>query len=347
MLFALGSNGSGQLGIGHKEDMHKPTRCHLPQNFNSTTILSIAAGGNHTLLTSPGLLHAAGEAADSRYPLVRKYTEATETGRFRLAAMSVKLCSATWEASTWVDDMDRVFTCGSGNRGELGHGEGIISLPEPRFIKDFPPSELEEQIVDFSGSMSHTVAVLFNGDVYGWGAGRKGQLGHPAQDCWTPRKIEGITFEAYRAVCGRDFTYIVGAPGSGNHVILGSDKFNIIQNAPKTLPPWKEVGASWGSIFVLLQTGELLSWGRDDHGQLCPPNLPKIEQIAVGSEHVVALTEDGKVITWGWGEHGNCGQPTDDAGDVKGRWNELGIPGKVVTIGAGCATTFISTNESS
>lgn len=346
MLFALGSNGSGQLGIGHTQDAHEPTPCILPPNFDSSTILGFAAGGNHTLITSPGLLHAAGEASDSRYPLVRKYTEAKETGRFRLSAMSAKLCSATWEASTWVDDMDRVFTCGTGNKGELGHGEAVTALPEPKIIKDFPPSELDEQVIDLHGSMSHTAAVLFNGEVYGWGTGRKGQLGEPAKDCWSPRKIEGIPFEAYRVVCGRDFTYVVGAPGSGYHAILGSDKFGIISNAPNELPPWKEVGVSWGSIFVLLQTGELLSWGRDDHGQLCPPNLPRIEQIAVGSEHVVALTDDGRVITWGWGEHGNCGKPTDEAGDVKGRWNELAVPGKVITIGAGCATTFIVTRDS-
>ncbi|KAE9990454.1 Phosphoacetylglucosamine mutase [Venturia inaequalis] len=347
MLFALGSNGSGQLGIGGKEDVHEPTLCLLPQNFDSSTILGFSAGGNHTLIASPGLLHAAGEASDSRYPLVHKYTEAKETGRFRLSAMSAKLCSATWESSTWVDDMDRVFTCGTGNKGELGHGEGITSLPEPKIIKDFPPSELDEQVVDLHGSMSHTAAVLFNGEVYGWGVGRKGQLGEPAKDCWTPRKIEGIPFEAYRVVCGRDFTYIVGAPESGNHIVLGSDKFGVISNAPKEVPSWKEVGASWGSIFVLLQTGELMSWGRDDHGQLCPPGLPKIAQIAVGSEHILALADDGRVITWGWGEHGNCGTPTDEAGDVKGRWNELAVPGEVTTIGAGCATTFIVTKNPS
>jgi len=183
--------------------------------------------------------------------------------------------------------------------------------------------------------------VLFNGDVYGWGSGRKGQLGQPAKDSWLPRKIEGIPFEAHRVVCGRDFTYVVGAPLSGNHMIIGSDKWSVLSNAPESLPPWKEIGASWGSIFVLLQTGELLSWGRNDHGQLCPPDLPRIEQIAVGSEHVVALTEGGKVITWGWGEHGNCGMPTDKEGDVKNHWNELKVPGKVVILGAGCATTFI------
>lgn len=241
--------------------------------------------------------------------------------------------------------MDRLFTVGSGSKGELGHGSEITRLSEPKIIRDFPPSE-EESVVDLCGGMGHVVAVLLNGDVYGWGAGRKGQLGEPVEgEVWSPRKVERVGFEAYRAFCGRDFTYIVGAPGSGHHVVLGSDKFGAVSNAPKELPPWKEVGASWGSIFVLLQTGELLSWGRDDHGQLCQIGLPKIEQIAVGSEHVVALTEDGKVITWGWGEHGNCGMPIDEGGDVKGRWNELEVSGKVVNLGAGCATTFIVTDE--
>jgi protein ATS1 len=352
MLFALGSNGSGQLGLGHKDDVNTPTPCTLPIEYQSSPIVSIRAGGNHTLLQMPGEVFAAGEASDGRFPLLnitqkspQMFDAAVKSQNFSFAVMSATQCSATWEASTFVDNVDRVFTGGTGNRGELGLGEGLTEAPEPKLIKDFPPSGEEQSIIDVAASMSHTVVVTFDGNVYGWGAGRKGQLGQPAQDCWTPRKIDGIPFEVYRAVCGREFTYLVGAPESGDHVILGSNKYSVVSSAPKTLPTWKDIGSSWGSIFVLLESGKILSWGRNDHGQLCPPDLPKINQMAVGSEHVVALTEDGRVITWGWGEHGNCGSPVDEAGDVKNRWNELEVQGEVATLGAGCATTFIATTE--
>jgi protein ATS1 len=342
MLYALGSNGSGQLGVGHKDDVNSPTSCLVPDGFQGSAVLSIKAGGNHTLLQMPSEVFSTGETSNG---CCANMSWDIQTNRFRLATAASNHCAATWEASTFVDNVDRVFTCGTGNKGELGQGEGVSEILEPRMIKNFPPADHDESIIDIAASMSHTVAVLFDGTVYGWGSGRKGPLGSPASDSWMPRKIEGIPFEVYRVVCGKEFTYLLGAPESGNHLVLGSDKRSVISSAPEKLPPWKDAGASWGSIFVLLESGEVLSWGRDDHGQLCPPELPKIKQMAVGSEHVVALTHDGKVISWGWGEHGNCGSTVDEAGDVKGRWNELIVEGAVTMLGAGCATTFIATAD--
>jgi protein ATS1 len=354
MLYALGSNSSGQLGTNTTEDAHSPQICHLPQNFPYTSILSISAGGNHTLINTPGQIFAAGDISNGRYPIVHIYTQAKleDAHRYRLSSVSAQFCAATWEASIIVDDIQRVLTCGTGRRGELGLGEGVTIAEKPTVIKNFPPDDDDNEddnvfIADLSAGMSHTVCLLANGAAYGWGSGRKGQLGQPAHNCWTPRKIAGIPFEPHRAVCGKDFTYLTGPPSSGSHVVLGSsnDRWGVISQAPVSLPPWKDIGASWGSVFVLLETGALLSWGRNDRGQLGPADLPKLAQIAVGSEHVVALTEDGKVIAWGWGEHGNCGQPVDEDGDVKGRWNEIRVPGTVVGVGAGCATTFIITED--
>ena len=124
-----------------------------------------------------------------------------------------------------------------------------------------------------------------------------------------------------------------------------NDRFGVRAKAPTAVPGWKQIAASWGSIYVLKDSGELVAWGRDDHGQLPPPGLPPIEMISAGSEHCLAVTKAGKVLAWGWGEHGNCGEPTDANGDVKGRWNEIEVLGTVDRVFAGCATSFISTKE--
>lgn len=360
MLFALGSNSSGQLGIGHIEDVSTPTECQIPAHLNTTApfsrIVAIAAGGNHTLvLYHDGTIFASGNNPDGRCSLneaaiglekidqLQSFVPPNGLARDKLAG-NYKFCVATWEASICLTSDGHIVTCGTGNKGELGLGEGVTQAATPRVIPDFPAQGTRVEWL--AASMSHAVAVLSNGDVYGWGAGRKGQLGPPAEIVWSPRKIEGIAFRARRAVCGRDFTYVVGKLDSGDHLAMGLDKWSIISNAPKTLPPWKAIGASWGSIFILLQTGEVASWGRNDHGQLRPANLPPIDQIAVGSEHVVALTSTGEVISWGWGEHGNCGLPTEN-GDVKDKWNVLSVPGKVYKVGAGCATTFAASLDDS
>jgi protein ATS1 len=336
-IYAIGSNGSGQLGIGHKQDVSVPKQVLF--NIKSPEVdIHVRAGGNHTLLISDSAHE------DARFHPVRLAAE-----DLPLTKAPIVLCAATWEASIVVHkDKDglatRVSSFGIGNKGELGQGELLFRSSKAQIIKDFPPKGLE--VVDLAASVSHIVAVLSNGSVYGWGNGRKGQLGEPAEVVYTPREITGLTFSVNRAICGREFTYLMGK----SQVVLGSDKWNVISGAPSSVPRWADMGASWGSIFVLQDNGKLLSWGRDDHGQLAPPGLPLLSKIAIGSEHVLGLTIDGNVLAWGWGEHGNCGPGTEN-GDVKGKWNVIASsqylpPGsKISSIGAGCATSWICISE--
>ena len=352
-VYAIGSNGSGQLGIGHKEDVSVPKQVIFSEE-KIEPVTQIRAGGNHTLLLSSGVLYCSGDASSGACGLISD-SECSES-QFHKVRLStedfispVVFCAASWEASIIVqEDEDgratKVSSFGIGNKGELGQGELLFRSSKAQVIKDFPPKGLN--IVDLAASVSHVVAVLSNGDVYGWGSGRKGQLGQPEGVIYVPRRITGLDFKAVRAVCGREFTYILGEHENGKHAVLGSDKWSVKSAAPTTVQNWKDVGASWGSIFVLVKSGVLVSWGREDHGQLSPPGLPTLSQIAIGSEHAIGLTSDGNVLAWGWGEHGNCGPGTIN-GDVKGKWNMIAssqyLPpeSKIFTIGAGCATSWV------
>ena len=354
-LYAFGANGSGQLGLGHRQDVPRPELCKVPENHSPKRI---AAGGNATsILFASGDVNDAGlifqdpedlwSRDDNVFPTFRSHTLAHQ--------QSAKLSSATWEANITVTTNDTVDVQGRGSKGELGAGPGVAFAAQPLRLDRFAPEGTE--IVDLASSVSHTVVVLSNGEVYGWGNGRKGQLGEPPKIVWKPRKVEGLNdvgFHIVRAVCGREFTYLVGGLASGghHHVILGSDRWGVKSQMPARIPDnWKDVGASWSSIFALNNDGEVHSWGRNDRGQLAPAGLPALEQIAVGSEHVVALTQKGEVVTWGWGEHGNCGPSTDADGDVKGRSAEIEMPlvdgsnrlERVRGVGAGCATSFFWT----
>lgn len=360
MLYAIGSNGSGQLGIGHKEDVSVPKEVlfDIPESVNIQEQPRIRAGGNHTLLLSVGQLLYSGDSSTGACGVDSKTSE--NRPRFTAVVFDreppahanespIILCAATWEASFIVKGdvygrATKIYSFGTGNKGELGLGELIFRSPRAHLIKDFPPPGTE--IIDLAASVSHAVAVLNNGDAYGWGSGRKGQLGYPEGVLHAPRKITGVNFKVARAVCGREFTYLVSSAADGHHFVLGTDKWSVKSAAPQAVRGWKDIGASWGSIFVLLENGVLLSWGRDDHGQLTPPGLPELSQIAVGSEHVLGLSASGDVLAWGWGEHGNCG-PGTIQGDVKGRWNtiasskHLPVGCKITSIGAGCATSWI------
>lgn len=364
VVYALGSNGSGQLGIGHDQDVSIPRQVLFgPGSEPSSVIIKVAAGGNHSLLlANDGKLYWAGDSTSGASgPLTKTNHTASKPPQFLAQEVAfpeeesmtapVKLIAATWESSIIVqaDSQARktiVSTFGSGQKGELGQGQFIIRTPTISRLKDFPPKGTE--VVDLAACMGHVVVVLSDGAVWGWGNGRKGQLGTSITSVvHEPQALEAVDFQVVRAVCGREFTALIGNADSGQILVLGADKAGVKSSMPKSIAAWKDVGASWGSIYVLQSDGALVSWGRDDHGQLAPSGLPKIQQIAIGSEHVVALSEEGDVCSWGWGEHGNCG-PQVEKGDVKGRWNTIASkkyipPGSnFAAIGAGCATSWIS-----
>jgi protein ATS1 len=353
-LFAIGSNGSGQLGIGHKEDVSVPKPVLFHPSKPTAALTKTAAGGNHTLLLSAdGKVYWSGDADTGACGIgPRTNLPAFQEVKFSKDGENighVALIAASWETSVIVvlDDegkTSKLYSLGVGGKGELGLGELIIRTPTATLVSDFPPRGTE--IVDLHACMGHAIAVLSNGDAYGWGNCRKGQIGEPAGIVHAPRKIEGVGFKVHRAVCCKETSVLFGAPDSGDMSVLGSDKWTIRSTAPEKVPAWKDVGASWGSVYILTNDGRLVAWGRDDHGQLPPPDLPPLKGIAIGSEHVAALTHGGDVLAWGWGEHGNCG-PQVENNDVKGRWNVITssklIPDgyRVGAIGAGCATSFI------
>jgi len=371
-IFALGSNGSGQLGIGHKEDVSVPKPVLFSSETNPpTSIAAVAAGGNHTLfLSGQGDLFWAGDpksgccgsvTAQTEEPCFQKMDLPTTLGTGETLG-PVTLVAATWDATIFVRADARgknthLFTCGMGEKGELGQGPLIVRTPKPERIADFPPPGTE--IVALAACMGHAVLVLDSGDAYGWGNGRKGQLGVPAEVVFSPRKIEappgeqvyqptrsdGIRFAVKKAVCGKEFTCLYGDSVVGHMSILGSDKWDVkkVTPDPVIVPGLADIFATWNSLHLLWPSGILSSYGRNDLSQRAPLDLGPVTQIATGSEHTVALLKDGDVHAWGWGEHGNCGPGDGDKGQHNVIASSKFIPdsAKITLVGAGCATSWV------
>ena len=128
-------------------------------------------------------------------------------------------------------------------------------------------------------------------------------------------------------------------------MILGGGQKPVVTSAPPDIKNWKNIGATWNAVVVLLEDGTLTAWGESFKYRLIPEQLPLLEQIAVGTEHIVAVTRDQYVIAWGWNEHGNCGAPTETK-FLDNRWTTIGgYKGEVDWIAAGWAPTFIVTRE--
>ncbi|KAL4917315.1 regulator of chromosome condensation 1/beta-lactamase-inhibitor protein II [Aspergillus aurantiobrunneus] len=261
-LFAFGSNGSGQLGIGHAEDVSVPTRCLFEDSLSSSSkqpeshssnqtarVSRIVAGGNHTLvLLDDGRVYAAGcnedgrcgslvprdsitdadASSSSNYTFKRVFVRDSESG---IEYGGFKSVSAMWEATVLVTSDERgggdvVFVLGSGGKGELGLGMGKTKTQAAAGagrMPSFPPPGVS--VVSVSSGMGHTVVVCSDGSVYGWGAARKGQLGGELvgeKIVWEPRPVTEVGFRVTDAVCGREFTVLCGDREKGEFVVLGS-----------------------------------------------------------------------------------------------------------------------------
>lgn len=270
-LFAFGSNGSGQLGIGHDEDVSVPTPCifadYTPSPTQTQTqsprVSRIVAGGNHTLvLLDDGRVYAAGMNGDGRCGM-NSSSNSNSDSSFRFGRVTVvdeeekdeesggmydvfTGVAATWEATVLVARRrahegegggvggDAVFVLGTGMKGELGLGTEKTQARVGK-IRDFPPRGLG--VVSIAAGMGHVVVVLSDGAVYGWGASRKGQLGGwlvGEKIVWEPKRIEGVPFRVTDAVCGREFTVLCGDGEKGEFVVLGSlgDKWGILAETP-------------------------------------------------------------------------------------------------------------------
>lgn len=374
VIYALGSNGAGQLGIGHLNDVAEAERCVFVSRGSTSDggedqvdpgdkVKKIVTGGNHTLiLMEKGRVFAAGRNDDGRLGLQFEGHQDNARVKFEEVDFSevkeLTTCSgghdrrvtdiaATWEASFFVFNHRIIFTCGSGSKGELGLGTDIQEAMT--FGKVFELQEPKVHIVAIAACMAHVVVITSDGLIFGWGGCRKGQLGHGVKEekvLWTPRRLgDGLSLNPERVIVGREYTVLMG---SGEEpVFWGNSKFFKVEDII-------EIGqagvliSGWSSMHSLPSppTGLVRSIGRHDRGQLASNHLPPIQALAAGSEHWVGITSDRKVIAWGWGEHGNCGEQLDNKGNVIDRWNEIPIPQlgnemRVRAVAAGCATTFI------
>lgn len=386
-LYALGSNGSFQLGIGHDDDVSSPQRCvfntrdvdvivdHVPlDGGNDEQIRKVVAGGNHTLLlTTHGRVWAAGSNAVGQCgwsaPGVDQATRDRATGTWMLVDWSRQGQSevsrftdvaATWTASYFVVGGHIVYACGHGEKGELGIGQGNNDSPTPMQcldLRELEPGVPHAEIETISGCMNHVVVLSSSGKLYGWGACRKGQLGEDVKSTkviWSPKALDvGLQWRPRQVVTGREFTLVVGER-LGEQCFLGdSARAGFITPIVLEDEPQQDfvVHAGWSHIVMSLGDGSIQEFGRNLRGQLLKRTPDqRLARFVMGSEHLLAATSSGAVIAWGWGEHGNCGSQVDEKKNVVGRYNTLFQSDhsiRVAGVGAGCATSFFWVKEPS
>lgn len=189
-----------------------------------------------------------------------------------------------------------VIVFGSGDCGQLGMGEDLVSCPRPKrhvFFED-------KQIISVSAGGLHTLALSRAGQVFSWGCNDEKALGHSAQE-FTVSQVHGLDQEfIVQVTCGDSISAALTAEGK--------------------IYTWGTFRDSKGVIGVKSQSRRIeenhkVGRTEEQHSDFhIIPTLLKdlshlrIKKISAGANHLLALTDDGEVYAWGCGEQGQLGR---------------------------------------
>ncbi|KAK9469016.1 regulator of chromosome condensation 1/beta-lactamase-inhibitor protein II [Lipomyces arxii] len=350
-LYSFGSNGRCQLSLPIPDDVSVPTL--IPVSFEldqNNQNISLRSNGNHTLLLVSGKLYACGQNTFGEC-FFQPSSNVTTFREVQLPS-AVNLVAAGWQFSVIVMSDSRVYVSGEGLRGELGLGQGVKTTTLAT-IENFPPAGTS--IKQIAAGLAHVVVLLDNGELWGWGYCRKGQLGaenSAAKSMWTPVKISiSDDYVPVTICCGREFTAVIDLNGKVLVLYSGKDVLGFVKSMPDSVPSWSDFQCGWSTLHIRDDSGKIISWGNNSHCQHVPANVPEFSIMSCGSEHTIGLDRKGTVYAWGWGEHGNCGNLVDRAaGDVNFNYanavldtSELRSGDRVIFLGSGCATSWIGT----
>jgi len=183
------------------------------------------------------------------------------------------------------------------------------------------------QVVQFSGGLDHTLALLDDGTVWAWGDNDYGQLGDGGTDDHAiPTLVSGIS-GAVGVECGYRHSLAlledgtVMAWGDNDYGQLGdrSTADSLVPTTVSYLAGVSQITASDLHSMALLEDGTVWAWGYNAYGQLGDGTttdssfrvqvvgLSGATAISAGGRHSLALLNDGTLWAWGRNSYGQLG----------------------------------------
>lgn len=225
----------------------------------------------------------------------------------------------------------KLYGWGANSYGQLGVGHREM-VSEPIFI-----SLEAEYLVDIAAGGSHSIALSRSGEMFTWGLGEGGRLGHGETNLeLLPRKVRfdgDVEVESVAAGHSHSGCIIKGEIytwGIGTYARLGHGNLTDYYE-PKLVEFFKgrfmeKLCLSFFHSAVLSSNGEVWAWGNSKNGrlgiptsfgenQLVPTRIGigslmgecKIIDIACGYKHGIALAKSGHVFSWGCALNGKLG----------------------------------------
>ncbi|KAL6272069.1 hypothetical protein ACE6H2_022761 [Prunus campanulata] len=221
-----------------------------------------------------------------------------------------------------------VYSWGSGTNYQLGTGN--IHIQKLPCKVDALHGSLIKLV---SAAKFHSVAVTSRGEVYTWGFGRGGRLGHPDFDIHsgqaaviTPRLVtSGLGSRRVKAIAAAKHHTVIATEG-GEVFTWGSNREGQLgytsvdtQPTPRRVSSLRSkvvaVAAANKHTAVVSDNGEVFTWGCNREGQLgygtsnsasnyTPRGVEYLKGkvftgVAAAKFHTIVLRVDGEVYTWG------------------------------------------------
>lgn len=330
IVATFGNGDCGRLGHGD------PLRCvEIPKQIGGdvagVNVSGVACGGAHSVVaTEDGRVFSFG--LNDRGQLGHSQMDPfVSTPEEVLIPEDIVSVAAGHYHSLALDRNGNIWSWGSNDQGQLGLGANVGRIWEPRLVTAIRDTVISE----IAAGASHSLAVSKNGELFTWGEGDSGRLGHgaPSQSLlsWItnqqehlPRKVRAfetkIIQHAYaghmHSACidveGQLYTF-----GSGRSLQLGT---GTVENCPKPVHIHglgSVASAACGGMHTIasLFDGNVFAWGADQNGCLGMgskgssgnrrpervPRLGAVAQVSAGWKHSAAIDRNGRLFSWGWG----------------------------------------------
>ncbi len=281
----------------------------------------LAAGGSHTVLSTPGgLLYGFGQNTSGQVGDGTSTNRTTPklvhtlTGVTALAAGQSHTLAATWDG--------RVFAWGSNGSGRLGDGT-TTNRTSPVHISTL------SNVVAVAAGNGHSLALTADGLVYAWGVGTNGQLGLGwTGTTSTPTQVTLMNVVAIAA--GGTHSLAVTSDGQlyawglNSSFQLG-DGTNVQKTSPtlvSTLTNVMAIAAGGSHSLARVESGAVYAWGAGSSGELglgttnnrsTPQLVPALTatDITAGVAYSAAVRDDGVTVMWGANASGQLGDTTN------------------------------------
>ncbi|CRL02239.1 CLUMA_CG015120, isoform A [Clunio marinus] len=224
----------------------------------------------------------------------------------------------------------KIFSWGEGEDGKLGHGNRI-TLEKPKLIESLKT----KRIRDIACGSAHSAAITSQGELYTWGLGEYGRLGHGDNSTLLkPKLVQKLVGQrVVQVACGSRDAQTLCLTEDGTVYSWGDGDFGKLGrggsdgcSVPQPIDRLNSLGIiqiECGAQFslALTRTGEVWTWGKGDyyrlgHGSDQHVRKPtpiqclrgkKIIHVAVGALHCLAVADTGQVYGWGDNDHGQQG----------------------------------------